>query len=167
MKKAILLFVLLAILSVGLVAGNNLHVVLSTPTNNTGTRDRTPSFVFTPENSDNTSMNCSVDVGGVYTVSDVLVNNNTATTITSTTSLPDADYLWNVTCFATGNATLTNTSETRLLTVEFASYGSGDVAEVSIDMIVGLGSALFSFIAIIGLVVLWNLVKGKKKKINL
>ena len=167
MKKAILLFVLLAILSVGLVAGNNLHVVLSTPTNNTGTRDRTPSFVFTPENSDNTSMNCSVDVGGVYTVSDVLVNNNTATTITSTTSLPDADYLWNVTCFATGNATLTNTSETRLLTVEFASYGSGDVAGVSIDMIVGLGSVLFSFIAIIGLVVLWNLVKGKKRKINL
>ena len=44
-----------------------------------------------------------------------------------------------------------------------ATYVSGDVAEVSIDLIVGLGSALFSFIAIIGIVVLFRLVKGKKK----
>ena len=44
-----------------------------------------------------------------------------------------------------------------------ATYVSGDVAEVSIDLIVGLGGALFSFIAIVGIIVLYRFVKGKRK----
>jgi hypothetical protein len=42
------------------------------------------------------------------------------------------------------------------------TYASGDVAEVSIDLIVGLGAALFSFISLIAIVVLIRILKGKK-----
>ena len=42
------------------------------------------------------------------------------------------------------------------------TYASGDAAEVSIDLIVGLGAALFSFISLIAIVVLIRILKGKK-----
>ena len=43
-----------------------------------------------------------------------------------------------------------------------ASYVSGDVATVTVDLIVGIGSALFSFVTLIGIVILIRILKGKK-----
>ena len=88
------------------------------------------------------------------------MTNNTATTITSLT-IPDGTHAWNVNCSA---GTLTNTSVSHNLVVDFNTYTSGDVAEVGVDLIVGLLAVLFSFITLIGLAVVYALVKGKKVK---
>jgi len=43
-----------------------------------------------------------------------------------------------------------------------ASYAAGDTSEVSIDLIVGIGASLFSFVSLIAVIVLWRILKGKK-----
>lgn len=42
------------------------------------------------------------------------------------------------------------------------SYATGDTSKVVIDLIVGVGSAVFSFASLIALVLLFKWLKGKK-----
>jgi hypothetical protein len=43
-----------------------------------------------------------------------------------------------------------------------ANYSSSEISEVAIDNLVGIGAALFSFVSIIGIVLLWRWLRGKK-----
>jgi hypothetical protein len=45
------------------------------------------------------------------------------------------------------------------------TYDAGDTAKIAVDLIVGVGSALFSFVTLIGLVLLYRFLKGKKVNI--
>lgn len=41
------------------------------------------------------------------------------------------------------------------------TYGSGEIAEVTIDTIVGIGAALFSFVTIIALIFLYTWMRKR------
>ena len=42
------------------------------------------------------------------------------------------------------------------------TYTAEDLAPVTVDFMVGIGAVLVSFVAVIGLIILWRWVKGKK-----
>lgn len=42
------------------------------------------------------------------------------------------------------------------------SYATGDTSKVVVDLIVGIGSAIFSFASLVALVLLFRWLKGKK-----
>lgn len=42
------------------------------------------------------------------------------------------------------------------------TYTAEDLAPVTIDFMVGIGAVIVSFVAVIGLIILWKWVKGKK-----
>ena len=41
------------------------------------------------------------------------------------------------------------------------SYGAGEIAEVTIDLIVGVGAGLVAFVALIGLIILWQWMRKR------
>lgn len=41
------------------------------------------------------------------------------------------------------------------------TYGSGEIAEVTIDMLVGIGAAIFSFVSLVALLLLYNWMKKR------
>ena len=41
------------------------------------------------------------------------------------------------------------------------SYGAGEIAEVSIDLVVGIGASFVAFVALIGLIILWQWIRKK------
>lgn len=43
-----------------------------------------------------------------------------------------------------------------------ATYEADDVSAVTVDTLVGIGAALFSFVSLIALVMLWRWLQGKK-----
>ncbi|NTV23351.1 MAG: DUF2341 domain-containing protein, partial [Nanoarchaeota archaeon] len=67
-------------------------------------------FSFFPVDNIAGSMNCSLKINNIVNQTDILVSNNSLTSLQKTFS-QDATYYWNVSC--TDNATNTNTSSTR------------------------------------------------------
>jgi len=42
------------------------------------------------------------------------------------------------------------------------TYTADDLAPMTVDFIVGIGALFVSFVAILGLIILWKWIKGKK-----
>jgi len=156
--KTYLLIAISLLLMAGLVS-SYVNIALTTPTNSSGIRERRPNFVFTPTTNETTAV-CELNVGTTTQPENFAVTVNASNTIQSLT-IPDGTYEWTVNCSA---GTLTNASSHFDLTVDFNTYVGADVGEVSVDLIVGLGSVLFSFIVLIGLAILFSIVKGRKVK---
>jgi hypothetical protein len=157
-KKTYLLMAITLLLMVGLVS-SYVNIALTTPANSTGIRERRPDFVFTPTTNESSAV-CELNVGTTTQPENFAVTVNASNTIQSLT-IPDGTYEWTVNCSA---GTLTNASDHFDLTVDFNTYTGADAGKVSVDLIVGLGAALFTFIVLIGLAILFSIVKGKKIK---
>lgn len=166
-KVIFLSLLTLVLLSSAVLGAPYMNISLLSPANDVGTTDRTPDFSFRPVSDDPnaTSLICNLTIGSTTQPVDMTVVNNTIKTKTAL-RLADGVYYWNVTCEASTNASFTNTSLTRNITVGFASYTSGDIATVIIDSYVGLLAFIFSVVALIGIAIVWNMVKGRKKLLN-
>ena len=157
-NKTLWLCLLLTLFVVGAVSADSMDVTLSSPASG-GTRARTIDVTFTAVTDNATAMTCELNIGTTTQPEDFSVTNNTAKTLTSLT-IPDGNHTWNVNCTA-GHAT--NTSSSRWVYVDFATYDEADIGETGIDIIVGVLSAIFSLVTLIGLAILYRYYKGKKK----
>ena len=96
------------------------NVYLEYPPNNTMNQtDRTPDFIFNATDENSSTLNCTLwlqnSTGDVSSYgNDDSVSNDTSTTITATSNIPNGEYLWWINC---SDGTNTNISEKRNLTI--------------------------------------------------
>jgi len=88
----------------------------SSPDDNAWTIDITPDFVFTPTDSLDGFLNCTLWVDSVSQISNASTINNTQTTLTPSSALSEASHSWNVTCI--DNATNAGANTARTLYVD-------------------------------------------------
>jgi hypothetical protein len=147
---------------IGLVSAS-VSMTPSSPVNGSQSYDRTPDFKFTMINNNATNSSCNLTIGGTKYKTGFYANNNTVTTVVPTSKLSDGTYNWTVVCLSTGDVdgTQVNGSVNYTITIGFF-YQSTDVPKVAIDNIVGILSALFGLVSIIGIVLMYRYLKGKK-----
>jgi hypothetical protein len=154
----ILMSVLMIVSVVG--AASDLSSILSTPTNNTNfIHERSVDLKYTPKG--NNTINCTLTitgdvVGALSTVNDTTIANNTINTFT-VIGLDDDTYRWYVDC---NLGAVSNRSVTQnYFKIAFSEYSASELSEVTVDMLVGIGAIFFSFVTLIGLVLLFKWLK--------
>lgn len=163
-KKTLLFFVILGLLITAVSTSGLMDVVLTSP-DNTSTHDRRPDFVYTATTDNATTAYCNLTIGATTQPTNALVTNNTAFTQNALT-LADGEYAWNVSCMSTGDGVNhTNTSATWFLNVSFATYTGSDAPAVTIDILIGVLSAIFGLVTLVVLILLLRWMKGSKGKL--
>ena len=91
------------------------EITLNSPENNTNSSSQNITFNFTATDTMASILECSLYINETLNATNSSVQNNTAT-IFNVSGMPDAAYLWNVTCSDGSNNF--NSSENRILTID-------------------------------------------------